>query len=218
MTTIITNLDWPNLIAGAVLAVFSGIIISLARGLYGYYIIARDLPYPIWGTWFSAEFDQKGTSLGGKHNIERRGRNTFLAIEIKRRLGRKVLIKAMGPIDNAPQEIPTKWVVEGRIVKGDTVVGIWRSTIKHTSRHGTAIIKFLDHGRALGYWTGSGEAGYPMYGYWIISRNKEDAIHIASNLLSVSEFKTLDLASYAVQYLSGTDQSKSEKIKIRFNE
>lgn len=116
-------------------------------------------------------------------------------------MGRKIIIEAESPLEDLPQKIPTKWIGHGHLVQGDTFVGIWRSTIKHTSRHGTAIIKFLDHGRALGFWTGSSETGYPIYGYWIISRTKEDAENIAKTMLTKTNFKTLDLASYAIQYL-----------------
>ncbi len=218
MITENTNLDWPNLLAGVVLALVSGAIVSLARGLYGFYVIARDLPYPIWGTWFSAEFDQKGGLPSGKHNLELSGRNTFLKIKIKRRFGKKVVIEALGPVDDSPQEVPTKWVVHGHIVKGDTMVGLWRSTVKHTSRHGTAIIKFIDHGRALGYWTGSGETGYPMYGYWIITRTKDDVVTMANTLLSLTQFTTLDINSFVIQYLQGVKQPRENKLNQHKNQ
>lgn len=127
----LSTLDWNNLLAGAVFAVFTSAIVSLMRGLYGYYIISRDLPYPIWGIWFSAEFDPKGFRPEGVHNIELSGRNTFLRIRIKRRLGRKIIIKAENPLEDLPQKIPTKWIGHGHLVQGNTFVGIWKSTITH---------------------------------------------------------------------------------------
>lgn len=189
------QLDWPNLIGGAVLAFLVSVITWLATGIYGYFVTAKDLPYRIWGRWYSAEFDLKSSTSGEGTDSERSGNNTFLCVRIEPRLGRTVVVRALKPIASLPHAVPTKWVVRARLVQGDTLVGTWRSTIKNTNRHGTAILKFLDYGRAVGYWTGLAGEGLPVYGYWIMSRDDKDIEMLARTALADAEFRLIDIAS-----------------------
>ena len=189
-----SNIDWINVLAGVIVATASSIVISTIKGLYLRYASAKDLPYPINGTWYSAEFDQKGMIAGGVSGVEHSGRNTFIKVKISRRLGNKIVVNSIRQIDNLPQKISTKWKVIGKIVNGDTLVGTWRSKVKYTSRYGTCILKFIDHGRAVGFWSGIGESDYPAYGYWIMSKSKSDVELLANTLLERTNFKSYDLA------------------------
>jgi len=191
----IQQIDWPNLIGGAALALLVSVITWLARGVYAYYVAAKDLPYRIWGRWYSAEFDPKSSTPGGGTGSERSGNNTFLCVRIEPRLGRAVVVRALKPIAGLPHGVPTKWVVRAHLVQGDTLVGTWRSTIKNTNRHGTAILKFLDYGRAVGYWTGLVGDDLPVYGYWIMSRDDKDIELLASTVLADTEFRIIDIGS-----------------------
>lgn len=200
MFELFQNLDWPNLVFGAILSTIISGLILLGHELYGRYIISRDLPYSIWGIWYSAEFDPKGIAPNGKLNIDYKGHNTFLRVRVKRRFGRKVLIKVLGPFEEIPPIVPTKWEVSAKVVQGDTLVGTWRSTVPQTNRHGTAILRFLDFGRAAGYWTGSGPLHNPLYGYWVMCRRKDEVKKISKSFLHNTDFLAKDIASFVALY------------------
>jgi len=189
--------DWPNLLAGAAIAFVASLFAWLVKGLYGYYIIARDLPYKIWGIWFSAEFDPKGFIQA---DLKIKGGNTFLKVRVEPRLGRKIVVRALGPVENLTQIFATKWTVHSRLIKGDTIVGTWRSTVKYTKRYGTAIIKFIDNGRAVGYWTGLGTTDEPLYGYWIMSRDIVDIKRLASEVHTKTNFEVINVSSFVINY------------------
>jgi hypothetical protein len=125
-------------------------------------------------------------------------RNYYLKVKIKRRLNKKVKIVALESLENSPNKVEIKWIVNAKIVQGDTLVGTWRSVVKDTNRYGTAIIKFLDHGRATGYWTGTGQ--YPVYGYWIMSRKFDDLKKLSTAVIEKTEFKSIDVSKYVIEY------------------
>lgn len=191
MNELIKTLDWENIIAGAVISSVAALIVWFIKGLYEYYISAKDLPYPIWGQWFSAEYDTKS-------NIPDTERNYYLRVKIKRRLYRKVKIIAYESLEVKNEQVETKWIVKAKIVQGDVLVGTWRSTIKNTNRYGTVIIKFLDYGRATGYWTGS--APYPVYGYWIMARDFTDLKSISTSVIKETAFKTFNVSKYVAEF------------------
>ena len=188
---LINIFDWKNIIAGAVISSVSALIVWFVKGLYEYYISAKDLPYPIWGEWYSAEYDIKS-------NIPDLARNYYLKVKVKRRLYRKVKIVACESIDVKKGQVETKWIARAKIVQGDLLVGTWRSTIKNTNRHGTAIIKFLDYGRASGYWTGSGP--YPVYGYWIMAKDFIDLKNISESVINEMSFKTINVSKFVAEF------------------
>ena len=199
LSEFLASVDWPNLLAGAIVTLGCGGISWLISVLYGRYVSARDLPYKIWGPWFSAEFDPKTTEQTQGNEIQMAGHNTFLRVRVRRRLGRGVVIKALGPVAELPHDVPTRWIVRGQLVHGDTLVGTWRSTVPDTNRHGTAMLKFLDHGRAVGYWTGPARDGHPIHGYWIMCRQLEDLKGLANESLTRTQFKIIDVASFIKQ-------------------
>lgn len=166
-------------------------VVWFLKGLYEYYVAAKDLPYPIWGYWFSAEYDIKS-------DVADFERNYYLKVKIKRRLYRKLKIVALESVESKKEQVETKWIVKAKIVQGDVLVGTWRSTIKNTNRHGTAILKFLDYGRATGYWTGSGP--YPVYGYWIMARDFNDLRNISTSVIKDIGFKSLNVSKFVAEY------------------
>jgi len=191
LNDLISTLDWKNIIAGAVISSISAMVVWFLKGLYEYYVAAKDLPYPIWGYWFSAEYDIKS-------DVADFERNYYLKVKIKRRLYRKLKIVALESVESKKEQVETKWIVKAKIVQGDVLVGTWRSTIKNTNRHGTAILKFLDYGRATGYWTGSGP--YPVYGYWIMARDFNDLRNISTSVIKDIGFKSLNVSKFVAEY------------------
>ncbi|NOZ62592.1 MAG: hypothetical protein GXO74_13055, partial [Calditrichaeota bacterium] len=121
---ILNSLDWKNLIAGSFISSIVALLVWIIKGLYEYYVSANDLPYPIWGSWFSAEYDVKS-------NVSDFERNYYLKVKIRRRLYKKVKIVALESVDIDPHKVETKWVVKAKIVQGDTLVGTWRSIVKN---------------------------------------------------------------------------------------
>jgi hypothetical protein len=188
---LINSFDWKNIFAGAVISSITALLVWFIKGLYEYYISAKDLPYSIWGYWFSAEYDIKS-------NVPDTERNYYLKVKIKRRLYRRVIIVALESLDSNPAKVETKWIVRAKIVQGDVLIGTWRSTVKNTNRYGTAIIKFIDYGRATGYWTGYGQ--YPIYGYWIMSKDFTDLKNISTSVLQDTKFKSIDVSKYVAEY------------------
>lgn len=188
---LIDSLDWKNILAGAFISSIAALIVWFIKGLYEYYVAAKDLPYPIWGYWFSAEYDIKS-------NVSDFERNYYLKVKIKRRLYKKVKVVALESLDISPNKVETQWIAKANIVQSDTLVGTWRSTVKNTNRHGTATIKFLDYGRAVGYYTGS--AQYPVYGYWIMSKDFNDLKNICTAVLKETNFKNIDVSKFVIEY------------------
>ena len=196
---LLNNIDWKNLLPAVIISSIFAFIFWFIKGLYEYYVSAKDLPYPIWGIWYSAEYDVKS-------NVEDDDRNYYLKVKVKRRLYKKVKIVAIETLEPDPNKVETKWIVKANIVKGDTLVGTWRSKVKNTNRHGIAMIKFLDYGRATGYWVGAGE--YPVYGYWIMSRNYPDLKSVSTSILIETNFKSIDVSKSVIEYPAPTTKTK----------
>lgn len=202
------GLDWPNLIGGAAVASCASLLVWLVRGTYEIHVSARDLSYPIRGSWYSAEFDPKSEKPGFGYQLD--GMNTFLDVKISVRLGGGVVIKAKGSSKDSAALIETRWKVIGRIVRGDTLEGTWRSTVKQTNRHGTATLKFIDRGRAVGFWTGLAGSDNPLYGYWIMSRDRAETKRIADEVLSRTGFRTFDVTSLVLSLNPGEVNENDE--------
>jgi hypothetical protein len=183
---IFTNLDWPNLLAGLALSAIAGAIALIFKSGYQYFKSARDLP-KITGTWYSAEYDVKG-------RLPHDERNAFLEVNISRKLNGGVKVSTVKIIDK--KKYPTSWRVEGKTT-GDILMGEWKSTEKNSKRYGVAMLKFIDYGRAVGYWVGLSGYDYPVYGYWILSRDKNDLEKVANTVLIDNKFESIDV-SYIV--------------------
>ena len=166
------NIDWSNLIlggiVGAVLAPIPAIIIRLGFAAFG-----KGPSNSILGEWISAEYDSKSPDA--------EQRNTILRVRVKRRLDGKITVEALEGLVHANPKRPTSWRVVG-VIEKDVLVGTWRSTVAHSTRHGTVLLKFCDDGRAIGYYLGVAEA-CPVYGYWLMSRDENDLRQLAEAVL-----------------------------------
>jgi hypothetical protein len=155
-------LDWPNLLAGAIagslIAPLPSILIRL-----GYMIIGKGASVSITGIWFSAEYDIKSPDTAK--------RNTILKVKVRRRLDGKVVVDVLEGLVYANPKRPTLWKATG-VVRNEVLVGTWTSTTPHSTRHGSALLKFYDDGRAMGYYLGVSDA--PVCGYWLMSREEAD--------------------------------------------
>jgi hypothetical protein len=183
MFSLLTGLDWPNILAGAALSSAIAGMVWLARSLHSRATVERNLPARITGIWYSVEYDTKGS-------IDHDERNTFLKVKIAKTLSGDIRITSKAPLLGTHKALATGWIVRGRVV-GDTVVGEWFSTVAHSTRHGVAMIKFLDYGRAVGYWVGVGGSTYPIYGYWILDRNEADLKTLAAE--AIKQFSSYDI-------------------------
>lgn len=192
MEDLASRLDWPNLLAGALLGAATSTVAWVVVRLYEYRLAGKGLPYPIWGRWYSAEYDIKADS-------PRLARNTFLEVRVRPGLRDQVVVTALRPLDHDPDRAETKWQGRGAIVQGDTLVGRWRSTVPNTNRHGTALLKFIDFGRAVGYWTGYGHQGNPGYGYWIMARDQHDLRELAAAVLRDTTFDWTDVVGFVLR-------------------
>ena len=171
--------DWPNLLGGAVA---STLIAPFARTLlrFGYSIMGKGASSTITGVWYSAEYDSKSP--------DPTKRNTILKVRVRRRIDGKTVIEALDGLEHANPKRPTKWKVIGE-VRNDVLCGTWKSTIPHSTRYGTVLLKFCDDGRAIGYYLGYAES--PVYGYWIMSRQEDDLRSLADAILK--KFRWNDL-------------------------
>ncbi|MEI6846513.1 MAG: hypothetical protein WCK32_00510 [Chlorobiaceae bacterium] len=173
------TLDWPNLIAGgivgALIAPLPAILVRL-----GYMMIGKGASSFITGEWFSAEYDLKSTDTTK--------RNTILKVRVKRRLDGKVVVEALDGLVYANPKRPTQWKVLG-VVRNEVLVGTWRSTTPHSTRHGSVLLKFYDDGRAFGYYLGVSDV--PVCGYWLMSREEADLRELAEAV--EKEFPWADL-------------------------
>ncbi len=184
--TALQGLDWLNLVAGALLGGLLGLVVWTLTRAYESWVGSRDLPYPIGGTWFSAEFDPKGDASRGE-------RNTFTQVKVRRGLGGTFSVRVVKGLPGAPSRPETAWRAGGKVLHGDTLVGTWQSTVKHTKRFGAASIKFVDYGRAVGYWIGPAGKDYPVYGYWIMSRRESDLRMLAKAVIDKAQFEFFDV-------------------------
>lgn len=191
LATALRALDWPNLVAGALLGAGLGFVVWILTRAYESWIASRELPYPISGVWFSAEFDPKGEAA----RIER---NTFTQVKVRRALGGRFSARVVRRLADPGSRPATAWSFTGKLVHGDTLVGTWQSTVRDTKRFGAAVLKFTDYGRAVGYWIGPAGRDHPVYGYWIMSRQEEDARVLARRVLEASGFEFADVARYVL--------------------
>jgi hypothetical protein len=173
------NLDWPNLIAGSLVGALAAPV-PAAFIRIAYAIFGRGASASIMGTWYSAEYDIKS---GDPKN-----RNTILQVRVRRRLDGKVTIVPTAPIVYANPKRPTNWKVVGE-VKNEVLVGKWKSTTAHSTRHGTVLLRFYDDGRAIGYYLG--HTDMPVYGYWLLSRDENDLSGLSAGILR--DFQWVDL-------------------------
>ena len=162
----------------------------------------RNLPARITGVWYSAEYDTKGT-------IDHDERNTFLKVKVSKTLNGDIRITSKAPLTGASKTLETGWRVRGRVV-GDTVVGEWFSTVAHSTRHGVAMIQFLDYGRGVGYWVGTGGANYPIYGYWIMARDEADLKTLATE--AIKHFSSYDIGYLVAHFERHGSQPPNVKI------
>lgn len=199
MTELISNFnpqDWPNLIVGSFLgavltAVLTFVVWFLTR-IYESWISSKDLPYPISGTWYSAEFDPR------EGDVLRESRNAYTEVRVKRGLGGTFSIYVVKQLHESDGRAEISWKFIGKLQNGDTLIGKWQSTVKYTKRYGAAIIKFLDYGRAAGYWIGPVGKDYPTYGYWIMARRKEDVRDLSQKVIEDTQFDFADVVGYVI--------------------
>jgi hypothetical protein len=193
MNDLFANIDILNISLGAL---FSGVItfvVWVSTRWFTSHEKSRDLPYKIKGTWYSAEYDPKG-------EIEQGSRNTFTKVNLKRKLGGRVKLSVEEQLDSDKTKLPTKWEFKGKIVQSDYIVGTWYTTLLNTKRHGTALFKFLDYGRAIGYWTGTVGQDRPFYGYVVLSRDEDDVRDIGKEIIKEMNFKYIDVAKFVSNY------------------
>jgi len=188
------ELDWSNLVAGAILSALLGLAVWIFTRIYESWAGSKDLPYPISGTWFSAEFDVKG-------EIPRTERNSITRVRIRRGFGSNYHVRVLEQRSKLSKRPATAWKLKGEIIQGDTLVGNWQSIVSQTKRFGTAVIKFIEYGRAVGYWIGPSGKDYPVYGYWILSRNEKDVEILAQKVLDQTDFELVDVAAFVMDQL-----------------
>jgi len=204
---VLQALDWANILGGAAVSAVVGLATWMGKGLWATYVASQDLPYRISGRWYSAEYDEKGSPPHDQ-------RNTFLEVRVARRLHGKIVIKALRSVNASSDLVQTRWKVRSRLVQGDTIVGTWRSTVKFTSRHGVAMLKFIDHGRAVGYWAGPAGLDYPAYGYWIMAKSEADLRRVATSALRETNFECVDVAGFVVSFPPPTKQDGTDNPEV----
>jgi hypothetical protein len=188
------GLDWPNLIAGAAL----GAVVWLLTRAYETLVASKDLPYAISGTWYSAEYDPKVLLDPNNSTKDPPDPNTFTEVKVRRLLGARFSIRVVKQLGDSGSRPATAWKFSGDLIYGDTLVGTWKSIVKDTKRYGAAMLKFIDKGRAVGYWIGPAGTDYPVYGYWVMSRNHDDVKKLANSILQNSGFQFFDVAGYVL--------------------
>ncbi len=203
---LIGHIDLGQL-ASATVTALVGFLIWLTKGAILSAKASSALHCDIRGTWYSAEFDTKKVKEDGGAN-----RNTCLEVRLRRKLGGKVTIAVVDPIeDGAGVREVTKWVVNGRL-RGDTLVGTWDgSAVKGSRRYGSVFLQFLEGGRAVGYWSGLAGVTRPMYGYFIMSRDAEERDQLASVIGDDLGFKAWDVA-YVVEEFGRRKLRKTDVI------
>ena len=134
------------------------------------------------GEWYSAEFDLK----------QEQKANAILKVEIKRIfwLRNNIKIETKEQFD-APKK-QTGWTAQGKVVATNTLSLNWEGKINNSMRYGNCFIQFTEQG-GIGYWIGyaSNKAWQPVYGYWILSRKKDDLEKLAK--LALSKFIFVDI-------------------------
>ena len=128
------------------------------------------------GVWYSAELDLKQNSTD----------NAILQIRIERRWTNYVRISTVDQVNDISDSQPkTAWIAYGKVVTENTLTLNWEGKIENSTRYGNAFLQFIDNNRAIGYWIGyaSKKSMHPVYGYWILSREKKDLCELAEKAL-----------------------------------
>ena len=143
----------------------------------------KNLTLDIEGKWYSAEFDLK-------YGIKKKDwANAILEIEVIRsKCGNELEIVSRNQLNESKRE--TAWNAKGRVITENTLSLDWKSKIEGSTRYGNCFMQFLDFQRGIGYWIGyaSSEDRLPVYGYWILSKNREDVIELAELALNKFTF------------------------------
>lgn len=198
--TILQTIDWPDVIAGALVAAIVGAIGFGLRLLIQFHLARRSILRYGEGTWYSAEYDPKG-------NVPRDRRVTYLKVSMTPTLLGRVKVRSIEQLNPEDKAVETGWIAEGRIQNG-VLIGEWRTTVKGTDRFGAAMLRFLDNGRAVGYWIGVRGFDPPLYGYWIMSREFDDLRAIVNGAVPPGSFEAVDVARRVADFERGTRGSR----------
>ncbi len=200
MTTFFQSIDWPDVIAGTIVAGVLSTIGFCVKLLIQYSTAKRSIVRYGQGTWFSAEYDPKG-------NVPKERRVTYLRVIIEPLLRGRVRVRSIEQLNPDEKIVETGWIVEGRIEHG-VLIGEWHTTVKGTVRFGAAILRFLDNGRAVGYCIGVRGFDLPLYGYWIMSRNFKDLRAIVDGAVPPGSFEMIDVGRRVADFERGTLESR----------
>ncbi len=200
MMTILTSIDWPNVIAGATVAGILGFIGFSIKSLIQYTTARRSIIRYGKGEWFSAEYDPKG-------NVPKEHRATYLRVKMEPTWRGRVRIRSLEQLNPDLKTTETGWIAEGRIENG-SLIGEWRTTVEGTVRFGTAMLRFLDNGRAVGYWIGVRGFDPPMYRYWIMSRSIDDLRALIAGAVPPGSFDMIDVGRRIADFERGTRGSR----------
>ncbi len=198
--TLLKLIDWPDVIAGAAVAGVLGALGFCIKSLIQYSAAKHSILRYGKGVWFSAEYDPKG-------NVPKEHRATYLRVKMEPTWRGRVRVRSIEQLNPNQKAVETGWIAEGRIENG-SLVGEWRTTVKGTVRFGTAMLRFLDNGRAVGYWIGARGFDPPMYGYWIISRDIDDLRSIIAGAVPPGSFEMIDVARRVADFERGTRGSR----------
>ena len=119
----------------------------------------------------------------------------------------RIRIRSTEQLNPKQKAIETGWIAEGRIANG-SLIGEWRTTVKGTVRFGTAMLRFLDNGRAVGYWIGVRGFDPPLYGYWIMSRDLDDLRALVAGAVPPGSFEMIDVGRRVADFERGTRGSR----------
>ena len=200
MIQILQTIDWPDVIAGALVAALVGGVGFSVKLLIKYHLARRSILRYGKGTWYSAEYDPKG-------NVPKGRRVTYLKVSMKPSFLGRVKVQSVEQLNPEEKPVETGWIAEGRIRNG-VLIGEWRTTVKGTVRFGSAMLRFLDNGRAVGYWIGVRGFDPPLYGYWIMSKDYDDLKSIVSGAVPPGAFEMVDVARRVADFERGTRGSR----------
>lgn len=200
MVTLLKMIDWPNVVAGAAVAGVLGVIGFGMKSLIQYTAGKRLILRYGKGVWFSAEYDPKG-------NVPKEHRATYLRVMMEPTWRGGVRVRSVDQLNPEQKAVDTGWIAQGRIENG-SLIAEWRSTVKGTVRFGTAMLRFLDNGRAVGYWIGIRGFDPPLYGYWIMSRDFDDLENIIAKAVPPGAFDTVDVGRRVADFERGTRGSR----------
>ena len=198
--TLLGSINWPDVFAGALVAGAFGAVGFCFKSIILHSSAKRAIVRYGKGEWFSAEYDPKG-------NVPKEHRLTYLRVVMEPTWRGRVRVQSVEQLDQHPSKVETAWIAEGRIENG-SLVGEWRTTVKGTVRFGTAMIRFLDNGRAVGYWIGVRGFDPPMYGYWIMSKSEDDLRAVIAGAVPPGSFQMIDVGRRVADFERGTRGSR----------